>query len=499
MRLPLFLIAILVSIHGLSATSRAAEPPADKPVEKPNVLVIIIDDLNDWVGCMDGHPDAKTPHIDKLAKRGMLFANAHCQAPICGPSRGSFLSGRYPHSTGLYQQPSGKLQQEKAFDGTLLPQYFAKHGYDTFGVGKVTHGMPLDVAVQTAGSSGSSGPKPEGPKPPNDVRFNFTPDYSVPFTGTQTDWAAFPERDEQMPDVATADWAVKQLRKAQKKNAKAEAETPWMMMVGFHRPHVPFYVPQKWFDLFPLADLTLPVIKDDDLADVPATGVAVHDLPRYPKLPFLRANNNEQLAKCTQAYLACTAFVDAQVGKVLDALEDDNTVVVLFSDHGYHIGEKDRVSKHSLWEESTRVPMMISHHKLAKGVSAVPVGLIDVYPTLVEFCDLPGNETLEGVSLVPLLASNEGSIKRDAILTTYGRGNHSVRTASHRYIRYADGAEELYDLKADPFEWKNLAGEQSTKAFKAWLPKKEAPYLKRTKSGPVNAWFEVHLGENGIR
>lgn len=484
MRSLLFLLFSLVCLFGFLGAVHAAE--------KPNVLVIIIDDLNDWLSCMDGHPDAKTPHMDKLAKRGMLFANAHCQAPICGPSRGSFLSGRYPHSTGLYQQPGGKLNREKAFDGTLLPQFFATHGYATFGVGKITHGMPLDVAVQTAGSSGNSGPKPEGPRPPNDVRFNFTPDYSVPFTGTQTDWAAFPERDQQMPDFATAEWAVKHLRKAQKNDA------PWMMMVGFHRPHVPFYVPQQWFDMFPLGDLTLPVIKDDDLADVPATGVAVHDLPRYPKLPFLRANNNEQLAKCTQAYLACTAFVDAQVGKVLDALEDDNTLVVLFSDHGYHIGEKDRVSKHSLWEESTRVPMMISHRKLSTGVCKVPVGLIDVFPTLVDFCDLPENGTLEGVSLVPLLEAS-GGIEREAILTTYGRGNHSLRTRDHRYIRYHDGSEELYNLAADPFEWKNLANGTNTKPFRRGLPVEEAPYLKRTKTGPVNAWFEAHLRANGIR
>jgi len=463
--------------------------------EKPslNVLVIVIDDLNDWVSCMDGHPNAKTPHIDKLADRGKLFANAHCQAPICGPSRGSFLSGRYPHSTGLYQQPGKKLHREKAFDETLLPQYFARHGYKTYGVGKITHGMPLDEAVNVAGSSGSSGPKPEGPKPPNDVRFNFTPDYNVPYTGTQTDWAAFPEKDGQMPDVATADWAVKRLKKVQE-----TPEQPWMMMVGFHRPHVPFYVPQKWFDLFPEEDLILPAIKDDDLNDVPKTGVAVHDLPRYPKLPFLRKNDNEQLRKCTQAYLACTAFVDAQVGKVLDALTDPNTVVILFSDHGYHIGEKDRVSKHSLWEESTRVPMIIAGGGVCPGVSEVPVGLIDIYPTLIDFCGLPKNKTCEGVSLAELCGPAAGEIDREAILTTYGRGNHSLRTHTHRYIRYDDGSEELYDMKTDPLCWTNLADGENTKRFQPWLPTREAPYLKNTKSGPVNGWFEAHLRKNGI-
>lgn len=177
---------------------------------QPNVLFIATDDLNDWVGCLDGHPQANTPHIDSLANRGTLFTNAHCQAPICGPSRASLLSGRYPHETGVYNQPSGnKLAADTThFDGQLLPQYMANHGYSTFGVGKITHGYRIEDTFQVHGSKGSSGPKPDGPKAPNDVRFHFRPDYSLPFTGTQTDWGVFPERNQEMPDYQTADWII---------------------------------------------------------------------------------------------------------------------------------------------------------------------------------------------------------------------------------------------------------------------------------------------------
>lgn len=462
-----------------------------------NVVLICVDDLNDWVGCMGGHPQAKTPAIDSLAARGTLFTNAHCQAPICGPSRASLLSGRYPHETGLYDQPRGKgkmTDDAKHFRGQLLTEYFSQHGYQTLAAGKITHGYPLATAVNKAGPSGSSGPKPKGPKPPADVRFNFRPDYSQPFTGTQTDWAAFPQQDAQMPDYQTANWAIEEL--SQPRN------TPFFLAVGFHRPHVPFYVPQKWFDLHPLDQVILPEIKDNDLDDVPATGVRVHELPRYPQLPWLRKNNNEQLRKCTQAYLACTTFVDAQVGRVIQAIKEspqaDNTIIVLLSDHGYHLGEKARVSKHSLWEESTRVPLIIvepGKHK--PQVCSRPVGLIDLYPTLLELCSLPERQANSGNSLVPLLnePTNPTVEWRKSILTTYARGNNSLRSERFRYIRYHDGSEELYDHRDDPNEWTNLIDQPDHQhksivtEFRSQLPTNEAEYHPAVGFGAVNAWF----------
>ncbi|MGI9465659.1 MAG: sulfatase [Rubripirellula sp.] len=482
-------LIILVSCC-LFATSLAA-------AQRKNVLLICVDDLNDWVGCMGGHAQAKTPFMDDLAAQGTLFKNAHCQAPICGPSRASFLSGRYPHETGLYDQPRGKgkmIDDAEHFRGHLLPEYFSQHGYETLAAGKITHGYPLNKAVNKAGSSGNSGPKPKGPKPPNDVRFNYRPDYSQPYTGTQTDWAAFPDRDAQMPDFQTADWAIRQLEKDQ--------SVPFFLAVGFHRPHVPFYVPQKWFDLHPLGEIIVPAIRDHDLQDVPETGVRVHELPRYPQLPWLRANDNEQLRKCTQAYLACTSFVDAQVGRVIQALNDspnaENTIIVLFSDHGYHLGEKNRVSKHSLWEESTRVPLIIVEPGKRKPQTCTrPVGLIDLYPSLLELCGLPAREANSGRSLVPLLNKpNDPSVAwRESILTTYARGNHSLRSERFRYIRYYDGSEELYDHSNDPNEWSNLAQpdnrshESVVTEFRSQLPTTDAEYHPAVGFGAVNPWF----------
>ena len=283
-RLLFFAIVILVTSF-TSINSAAADPAA----RAPNVLFIAIDDLNDWIGCLGGHAQAKTPNIDALAERGVLFTNAHCQAPICGPSRASLLSGRYPHSTGVYQQPGKKgLPADTAqFRGQLLPEYFARHGYQTLAVGKITHGYPHDVAFQKYGGKfGGSGPKP-GDKT---VRFQYSPDLSIPFTGTQTDWAPFPDSDEEMPDHQAADWAIKQLGE--------QHDRPFFLAVGFVRPHVPFYVPQKWFDLFPLDEIQIPKIRNDDLDDVPEIARQLHEMPRYPQLDWLRENDNDQLRRC---------------------------------------------------------------------------------------------------------------------------------------------------------------------------------------------------------
>jgi arylsulfatase A-like enzyme len=463
--------------------------------ERPNVLLVAIDDLSDWVGCLDGHPQARTPNIDRLAARGMLFTNAHCQGPICGPSRASLLSGLFPHTTGVYDQPNKSLWQDPRFDGHLLPQYFASHGYHTLGVGKIPHGYPLEKVFAESGDQGNSGPKPSGGK-----RFHYhLPD--VPWSGTQTDWGVFPESDEQMPDYQSASWAVERLAR--------DFDKPFFMAVGFHRPHVPFYVPQPWFEPFPLADVVLPPVLVNDLDDVPDISRRLHAVPKYPNLAYLQANDNEQFKLCVQAYLACVSFVDHQVGRVLQALEKsshaNNTVIVLFSDHGYHLGEKDRVSKHSLWEEATRVPLIVvrpnkaSSRDLQSQTCQQPVGLIDLYPTLTELCGLPPVATNEGRSLAPLL-ENPQAAWRDAILTTYARGNHALRSTRYRYIRFQDGSEELYDHANDPHEWENLAGRADMQSvieqFKPHLPRVDAPYHASVAVDPINPWYAEHFEQN---
>ncbi len=476
--------------------------PLCQPAAKPNMLFIAIDDLNDWVGCLDGHSQARTPNIDRLAKRGTLFVNAHCQGPICGPSRASLLSGYYPHVTGIYQQPAGKaMEKDKTFfHGQMVSHYFADHGYRTLAVGKITHGYPAKLAFDSYGGKfAGSGPKPSGGR-----RFNYHLP-NVPWTGTQTDWGAFPDREEEMSDHKSADWAVERLAE--------ESKQPFFLAVGFVRPHVPFYVPQKWFDLFPLGDVQLPPVRNDDLLDVPEISRRIHELPKYPGLAFLQKNDNEQFRKCVQAYLACVAFVDHQVGRVLDALDTGphaaDTVVVLFSDHGYHLGEKDRVSKHSLWEESSRVPLVVAPAKSqgeqfgkAGQLCSKPVGLIDLYPTMLQMCGLPAKKSNQGDSLVPLL-KNPSANWRFSTLTTYARGNHTLRSERYRYLRFEDGSEELYDHAEDPNEWTNLATRlkytKLLKQFRKELPAKEAPYHPSVRSGAVNAWFEEHLRRHGVK
>ena len=478
-----------------------ANPPC-QAAAKPNMLFIAIDDLNDWVGCLDGHSQPRTPHIDRLAKRGTLFVNAHCQGPICGPSRASLLSGYYPHVTGIYQQPAGKaMEKDKTFfHGQMVSHYFADHGYRTLAVGKITHGYPAKLAFDSYGGKfAGSGPKPSGGR-----RFNYHLP-NVPWTGTQTDWGAFPDREEEMSDHKSADWAVERLAE--------ESKQPFFLAVGFVRPHVPFYVPQKWFDLFPLGDVQLPPVRNDDLLDVPEISRRIHELPKYPGLAFLQKNDNEQFRKCVQAYLACVAFVDHQVGRVLDALDKGphaaDTVVVLFSDHGYHLGEKDRVSKHSLWEESTRVPLVVAPAKSqgeqfgkAGQLCSKPVGLIDLYPTMLQMCGLPAKKSNQGDSLVALL-KNPSANWRFSTLSTYARGNHTLRSERYRYLRFEDGSEELYDHAEDPNEWTNLATRlkyaKLLKQFRKELPAKEAPYHSSVRSGAVNAWFEEHLRRHGVK
>lgn len=481
------LAAVVAGVVLVASAARAGEREA----ARPNVLMIVIDDLNDWVGVLVGHPQAMTPNIDRLAARGTLFTNAHCQGPICGPSRASFLSGLYPHQTGIYQQPTGRVAEDQEIARQFLPHYFDEHGYATFAVGKICHGFKDVEAFDLYGGRFSG----SGPKPKNEFRFHYRPP-ETPWTGTQTDWGVFPERDEEMTDHQAADWAVERLAE--------EHDGPFLLAVGFVRPHVPFYAPQKWFDLHPLESIILPEVRNDDLDDVPEIGKAIHAMPNYPKLAWLQENDNEQFRRCVQAYLACSTFVDHQVGRVLDALDSspyaDNTIIVLFADHGYHLGEKDRVSKHGLWEESTRVPLIVARSKAAPEPNDAKVvnrnvGLIDVYPTLVDLAGLSPREENSGRSLVRLM-ENPKAEWRHSTLTTYARGNHALRSDRYRYIAYDDGSEELYDHRADPNEWENLAADPDygdlLKTFRRELPRQEVPYHSATLTRPVNPWFQEH-------
>ena len=439
--------------------------------KQPNVLFIAVDDLNDWIGCMAGHPNTKTPNIDKLAARGTVFTNAHCQAPLCGPSRASLMSGLYPSTTGIYGQIEDEdIRKSNAATQTctFLPEYFKQNGYKTMGIGKLFHRhAPKGVFDVSGGRVPGFGPVPE-------KRMKWEGKSGPDYGGTSTDWGAFPEKDEDMPDYHSAQWAKERLAE--------DHDKPFFLGVGFLRPHVPWHVPQKWFDMHPADQLQMPPYLPNDYDDIPETGKKVAELPMMPTTEW--AIKTGEWKNIVQAYLACISFVDHYVGEVLTALENskyaDNTIIVLWSDHGYHIGEKNRFGKHSLWEEATRTALIISTPDFnKKQVCQKPVGSIDLYPTLLDLCNFKANPQNQGHSLKPLLENSSASWENAAI-TTYGRNNHSIRDEHFRYIHYEDGSEELYDHRNDHDEWYNLADSkdyaEAKMRLKKHLPKINAPW-----------------------
>ena len=444
---------------------------------KPNVLFIAIDDLNDWIGALGGHPQARTPNLDRLAKRATLFTRAYCQAPACNPSRVSLMTGILPSTSGVYlnSQPWRAAMP----DAVTLPQHFMKHGYWAGGSGKIYHGPFPDLASWNTYWPSPTKNKPNDPQPPR------RPVNGIP-KAAQFDWGPLAVPDEKMGDHQVADWVIGQLGRKHDK--------PFFLACGIYKPHPPWYVPQKYYDLFDAEKLTLPGVPDDDLDDIPAAGVKM----ARPQGDHAKVLKHGQWRKAVHGYLAATTFADAQVGRVLDALDKSgqagNTIVVLWTDHGWHLGEKKHWRKFTLWEEAARTPLMFVVPKgLAKplpgGTTAGarvdrPVGLIDIYPTLLDLCGLAANPANEGRSLVPLLANKKAKWHRPA-LTTHGRNNHGLRTPRWRYIRYADGSEELYDHKADPNEWTNLAGDSKNAKLKQrlakWLPNTNAPNARQRK------------------
>jgi len=467
-------LSLAVMIFFLSCNNTTKEKSDN--ITPPNVLFIAIDDLNDWLGCMNGHPNAITPNIDKLASQGILFTNAHCQAPLCGPSRASLMTGLRPSTTGIYGMISDEQirdDNEVTKDIIYLPEYFKNNGYYTMGIGKLFHThAPKGVFDESGGRYKGFGPLPQ-------ERFVWD-GYGTSERGiygrTSTDWGAFPEADSLMPDHQSANWAIERLDR--------EYEKPFFLGVGMLRPHVPLYVPQKWFDMHPFDKLEMTPYKADDLDDVPPIAHLINDLPMMPQTDWAIETGN--WAKIIQAYLACVSFVDYEVGRVLDALQNskyaDNTIIVLWSDHGYRLGEKGTFAKHALWEEATNAPLLFAAPNLPKGkVIDTPTEMLSIYPTLINLCGLPAYDRNDGLDLVPLMLGKES--EDHYAVTTFGMNNHGLRTPDYRYIRYEDGGEELYDHTKDPNEWTNIASEP------AYLPVKMD--LKNLLP-KVNAKWNIH-------
>lgn len=442
--------------------------------QRPNVLFIAIDDQNDWIGYMGGHPLIKTPNIDALADSGTAFTNAHCQSPLCNPSRTSLMTGLRPSTTGIYGLAPWFRTLPEFKDHVSLPQYLKKHGfYQTLSTGKIYHGgggrKKYDSEFDLLGPAANGKPYPK------QKLIGSSPFGNHPLM----DWGNFPHKDEDKQDYKVADWAIAELDKKPK--------DPFFLSVGFFLPHVPCFATQKWFDLYPDDDSVLPKIKADDRADTPRFSWYMHWYLPEVRTKWLK--ENKQWRNLVRSYMACTSFVDAQVGRLMDAVKRngyaDNTIIVLWSDHGWHLGEKGITGKNTLWDDGTRVPLVFAGPGVKSGqVCNKPAELLDIYPTLIDLCGLPKNTVLEGHSLIPQLKDATAPRKWPAI-TTHNHDNHGVRSEDWRYIQYADGSQELYNMKKDPDEWSNLASNPEyasvIEELKAFIPTKNLKPAKGSK------------------
>ncbi len=461
-------LLVVVAVASTTATVWASDKP------RPDIVFIIVDDLNDWVGCLGGHPDAKSPNIDALAASGMLFSHAYCNSPQCRPSRTSLLTGVYPFKTGTYF--NAKDRNETKTTTPTLQQFFMDSGYRVASGGKVFHGNPGKVGDSLFN-------RPRDPKPPKgEDKFNAL---KAPNDGYALDVA-----DEKMGDYKVATWATEQWQTV--------TDKPLFMSVGFYRPHRPLQVPKPWFDQFPLESIRRPAEPDgvDDWDDMPEFARRLARTHAHKPLhkglsdhEYIVANNEWDAT--IRAYHASIAFVDRQIGRFVTQLKQNprgrETFVMLVSYHGWHLGEKKHWCKGAIWEQTTHIPFIVHGPGIKTGSTCTqPVSLIDVYPSLVDLAGLDTPEWLDGTSIKPQLA--EPSSPRPPAISSYGEGNTSIRTERWRYIRYEDGSEELYDHRVDPNEWTNLANKpehmKTKKPLARMIPANQHPGLK------VQSWFD---------
>lgn len=479
--LPLRLAApVFIGLLGCLAAGCA------EAARRPNVLFVVIDDLNGWIGCL-GDPQSLTPNIDRLAARGVLFERAYCTAPLCNPSRTSVLTGLRPSTTGIYDNLQILSQAPRLQGVVTLPEHFGAHGYRAVSCGKVFHKHlgqpdfdarywdevlqpePVEVAEEPAVIP-ASGLRVVGGESGAELQVSDEELQALPAERREAvlarrqllrdflDWGPLDVAAEETPDFKTVERVVGELQQ--------EHTAPFFLACGIHRPHLPWYVPREYFERFPEHAIALPEAPVDDLEDA--------GVPTGPSDDHLAVVAQGKWPSAVRGYLAAVAYADDCLGRLIEALDQseyaDETIVVLWSDNGFHLGEKQRWRKESLWEEAARTPLIV----VAPGVTEPggrcgrAVSLLDLYPTLVELGGLPSPGDLEGRSLVPLLRS-PGQAWDVPAITTGGLGQHAVRTERWTYIDYAGEGEELYDRDQDPGEFRNLAQDPAHAAIKAEL------------------------------
>lgn len=410
------------------------------------MLFIAVDDLRDWVGYSGRNPQTKTPNIDRLAARGVAFTRSYCAAPVCNPSRAALMSGLRPSTSGIYEN---REDWRKVISEDLpLTAAFRKAGYFVCGAGKIYQ----ESFTRRSDWDDYLIPRRKDPSPPARSRNGVG---AIKFAGVDC-------RDEDLEDWKITNYGINQLAR--------EHDKPFFVAVGLHKPHLPWYVPKKYYDMFPLDSIELPPHIGNDLEDVPREGLKLAGRSGDHK-HILKADKWKQAVR---GYLAAIAYTDWNIGRLLDAYdrspERDNTIICLWSDHGWHLGEKEHWRKYALWEEGTRAPLLWVVPGVTKpqGVCVRTVDFMSIYPTLTDLCGIPTPQHVEGASIRELLTDPAAPWDKPA-LTTYKFGNHAVRSEEWRYIRYHRGGEELYNAVEDPNEWINRAGDAELASTKAHL------------------------------
>ncbi|WP_158281556.1 sulfatase [Sediminitomix flava] len=433
---------------------------------RPNILLICVDDMNGYA-VKDRYPMFQTPYIDKLRSESINFTNAACNVPVCNPSRASFFSGILPHNTGAYLNGSDGWNRSPILkEIQSFPAYFKHQGYITWGRGKILHNPLTPEREKAMWDNHNRGGNGFGPFPDKEHQ------YGNKFKGIQ----AWEGEDSDFPDNINGDLAVEFL--AQKH------DKPFLMYYGLWRPHTPYTAPKRFFEPYNEKEFTRPKgYKDGDLDDVPYLGTMLVDSLKQFKNKKLNYAYDELWQKFLYGYAANTSFADWNVGRVIEALDNspyaDNTIVIFWSDNGYHCGEKLRWQKATLWDQSDYVPFMVRTPEKKQAESSATISLVDIYPTLIELCGLEKpNHSLDGNSIVPLL-ENPNKEWDYPSLTVYGKDYTSVRSERYRYIRYPDGTEELYDHSTDPYEFENIAPKKGSRIImdelSEELPKQWAP------------------------
>jgi len=430
--------------------------------------------MNDWISLLDVDAPIKTPNLERLARRGTLFTRAYCASPACNPSRTATLTGLRPSTTGAYGDRSD--WRHAVGSRKTIMQQFAVAGYDVRGAGKIFHHQFGGAFHDDDSFHDFQGMRPQ--QYPT-KKLNGAPEYG----SRNTDWGQWPARDQDSIDFHTASYCVDAL-------GAPVGDKRLFLACGIYKPHSPFFAPSAYHR--PYYDIDLPARKADDWSDLPTGSASLLRSKRWFWQGMMKVEQQKEgsYRDFIRAYAACAAFADAQIGRVLDALDEsprrDSTVVVLWSDHGFHLGEKIHIEKFALWQKTTHIPFIV----VAPGVTRPgsrcdrPVDMTVLCPTLLELCGLPADKACDGESIVPLLRDPHATWERPASMT-YMRGNHAVRSERWRYICYADSTEELYDHDVDPNEWTNLAGdkhlEDVVKDLRRWLPSTEAAPVRDIK------------------